>query len=79
MSAVVADFGLARHFQPANPNRQTWAGRRQKDSQDEPDYAKQATPSPQHDRKTPSNNSTPTKKGIRRRQVVMLCSLHLDF
>ena len=69
MSAVVADFGLARHFQPANPHRQTWAGRRQRPNYDEPDYSKQATtPSPKHDsRSSSSNNSTPTKKGVKRR------------
>ena len=67
MSAVVADFGLARHFQPAIPHRQTWAGRRQKENYDEADYTKQVTRSPKHESRSSSNSSTPTKKGVRRR------------
>lgn len=72
MSAVVADFGLARHFQAANPHRQTWGGRRQKENYDEPDYPKQVTMvSPKHESRSSSNSSTPTKKGVKRRMTVV--------
>jgi len=70
MSVVVADFGLARHFQPANPTRQTWGGHRHKDNNssiDEIDAPKLLSPKHSTSPKIDSKSSTPVKKGLKRR------------
>ncbi|XP_065891451.1 LIM domain kinase 1-like [Dysidea avara] len=74
MSVVVADFGLARHFQPANPTRQTWGGHRHKDNSssiDEIDSPKLASPKHSTSPKIDGKSSTPVKKGLKRRMTVV--------